>query len=294
MHYLIRGLSLLERLARVSRVRLENFHQKSLFRSDEGPASDLAKANNAAAWETEYLTPISPVTGLSSPVARAVAALTHPGEMVLEAGCGSATLSAELATCGRKIHLCDFSEKILRRATKLFTVSQLVQPGVTVCDLTRPLPWQDRAIDVVWSSGVLEHWTDEEMLPVVREMARISRRCVISLIPYAGCVLYRLGKFLAEESGRWPYGREIPRETLKPMFEKAGLYNIRESIVWSDAAPGVISLADGEMYETIKRWWQSLSSDDPARVGQGYLMLTVGYRDHSSLPENLTLPPAVN
>jgi SAM-dependent methyltransferase len=243
-----------------------------------GRASDLARPPDAAAWERVCLTPVAPVHGLSNPVARALAGLTAPGDVLLEAGCGSGTLSAELATAGRVIELCDFSQAILDRAAELFRLSGLAPPRLTLCDLTRPLPWPDRALDVVWSSGVLEHWTDDELLPIVGEMARVSRKCVVSLVPYAGCVFYRLGKHLAEENGRWPYGREIPRQTLRPVFERAGLSGVREWTVWEEWGPRLLGLADAELERVVCAWWGSLPPDDPVREGQGYLLLTVGFR----------------
>jgi glycosyltransferase involved in cell wall biosynthesis/SAM-dependent methyltransferase len=245
---------------------------------ETGSASDLTRPPAAATWERVCLTAVSPVQGLSSPAAQALAGLTVPGDVLLEAGCGSGTLSAELATADRVIELCDFSQAILDRAAELFRVSGLPTPGLTLCDLTQPLPWPDRALDVVWSSGVLEHWTDEELLPIVSEMARISRKGVISLVPYAGCVFYRLGKHLAEVSGRWPYGREIPRRSLKPVFERAGLSGVREWTVWNEWGPRMLGLTDAALERQVCEWWDSLSPDDPAREGQGYLLLTVGFR----------------
>jgi glycosyltransferase involved in cell wall biosynthesis/SAM-dependent methyltransferase len=246
----------------------------------EAPTSprDPSKPNDAAGWERICLTPVEPVTKLSSPVARAVAELTCTGDILLEAGCGSGALSAELATAGRRIELGDFSQAILDRAAELFRVSNLPPPRLTLCDLTKPLPWPDRAVDVVWSSGVLEHWTDEELIPIVSEMARVSRKCVISLVPYAGCVFYRLGKYLAEQSGHWPYGREIPRRTLRPVFQRRGLCNVREYTVWNEWGPHLLGLTDRAMEQVIQGWWDSLPEDDPAKDGQGYLLLTVGSR----------------
>jgi hypothetical protein len=245
---------------------------------EQPPVPHLTRPNDSAAWEQIYLTPVTPVEELSSPLARAVAELTCPGDVLLEAGCGSASVSAELATAGRRIELCDFSKAILDRAAELFRVSNLPPPRLSVCDLTKPLPWPDRALDVVWSSGVLEHWTDEELVPIIGEMARISRKSVISLVPCAGCVFYRLGKYLAEQSGQWPYGREIPRRTLRPVFRQAGLCNIREYTVWNEWGSPLLALTYPEMQRVVQEWWDALPDDDPVKDGQGYLLLTVGSR----------------
>jgi 2-polyprenyl-3-methyl-5-hydroxy-6-metoxy-1,4-benzoquinol methylase len=233
--------------------------------------------NDAAAWERIYLTPLSPVTELSSPVARAVADLTSPGEVLLEAGCGSAVVSAELATTGRTIALCDFSQALLARAVELFSLSELPTARAVCCDLTKPLPWSNGSVDVVWSSGVLEHWTDEELVPILSEMARISRRAVISFVPYSGCMFYRLGKYLAEETRQWPYGREIPRSTLKPTFRAAGLSGIREFNIWPEAGLTFLGLSDFRLHRLVEEWWSTLDADDATRNGQGYLLVTVGY-----------------
>ena len=106
----------------------------------------------------------------------------------------SRTLSAELATVGRVIELCDFSQPILDRAVKLFEASKLPVPGTCLADLTASLPWEDNAVDTVWSSGVLEHWTDEELIPIVSEMAGVCSKSLISLVPM------RAASFIALES----------------------------------------------------------------------------------------------
>lgn len=239
---------------------------------------NVARPNDAAAWEEIKYAPVAPVTRLCSPVARAVADLTAAGDVLLEAGCGSGKHSAELAVAGRVIELCDFSSRVLDRAGELFELSHLPAPRRTLCDLTKPLPWADGAVDATWSSGVLEHWTDDELLPIVREMARISRKCVISLVPSARCLLYRLGKQLAEAKGRWPYGRELPRSSLQSVFEKAGLQRVREYSIWPEWGPKMLSATDRTFQIFVEKWWASLPKDDPVKANQGYLLLTVGYK----------------
>jgi len=268
----IRWLLRLERVSRRLRLRLQ---RKRVGQAAE-PNSEAP--NNPIAWEALYLGSPSVVSRLSHPVAHALAELTVPGELLLEAGCGSAQISAELATAGRRIELCDFSAKILGQAKRVFEVSGLTAPRSTECDITDPLPWAAGEVDVVWSSGVLEHWSDEQVEGIVREMARVSRRCVISLVPYAGCVLYQLAKHTAERNGLWPYGRELPRWSLRPLFEKVGLKAVVERTIWSEAAPDMLNLTDPLYREVAADWWSAASADKRLRGEQGYLLLTVGYR----------------
>lgn len=241
-----------------------------------GGSGQTTRPNDASEWDRLYAEPIVPITRLETPVARVLEQLTRPREVLLEAGCGNGAISAELASVGRVIELADFSQPILDRSVKLFELSQLPRPKTTLADLTKPLPWPDRAVDVTWSSGVLEHWTDEELIPIVAEMRRISRRAVVSLVPNAASVFYRFGKELSEQNGIWPYGREIPRVSQKAVFEQAGLSEIREWTVWVDHAPATISIFDPALYKRINRWWASLPENDPAKTNQGYLLVTVG------------------
>jgi SAM-dependent methyltransferase len=201
---------------------------------------------------------------------------SDPEDTLLEAGSGSAALSAELATAGRRIVLCDFSLDLLLRAYNLFEISNLPPPTVVCCDLNQSLPFRDGSVDVVWSSGVLEHWTDDELVPIVREMARVARKRVIAIVPNASCVLYRFGKFRAERSGRWPYGREIPRSTLRHVFQAAGLHLADEQVIDTASAPGLVGLTDPWLQQLMMEWWGSVACDDPVKVGQGYLLVTIG------------------
>lgn len=260
------ALTRLERGVRTVRRRLQR----------PAASGQTGRPNDADEWANLYAETPEPVRALNSPVARVLERLTRPGELVLETGCGSATISAELAVAGRRIELGDFSADILERARRLFEASGLAAPGTTLCDLSKRLPWNDQAVDVTWSSGVLEHWTDEELLPIVREQARITRRVVISLVPHAGSFAYRWGKWIAEQDGLWPYGRELPRATLRPVFEAAGLVNVTESTVWAEASLDFLHFIDPEVRRQAVRWWESLPADDPVRRDQGYLLLTVG------------------
>jgi len=267
----MRILLRLERL--IHRVRL-----RFLLRQGKNALpADLDRPLDRAGWEAIVLpAPVKPVTALSTPAAREIAEATAPGDALLEAGCGLGNISAELAVAGREIYLVDFSQKILDRAVRLFEASKLPRPYTKACDITEPLPYADGAVDTVWSSGVLEHWDDDQILAILREMKRISRKSVIALVPYAGSILYRFGKYMAETYGIWQYGLEMPRATLEPLFNAAGLKNIREKTLWAELGPCVVKIADPPMGEMVVRWWESLPEDDPVRVNQGYLLMTIG------------------
>lgn len=274
-HVAIRALRKLENVAGSMRRALEDNADAHLEAKGIN-RMNLDKPNSPEAWEALYHSDVMPVNAVNTPVASAIADLTQRGDLLLEVGCGSGMLSAELATIGRVIELCDFSARILDRAKELFRVSGLPAPRCTLCDITKPFPWPDGSVDVVWSSGVLEHWTDDELRPIVREMARISRKRVISLVPYVGCFSYRLGRHFAEVTGKWPYGREFPRDSLASVFHQAGLRVMRERVIWSDVGIEFLSYLGQDVLREARSWWRAIPRDDPLRNAQGYLLLTVG------------------
>ena len=152
-----------------------------VLRSFSATASDTYanRPNRPDEWEREYLTTVRPVASLAHPVAQAIAGLSEPGDSLLEAGCGSESCPPSWRAV-RQIELADFSVPILERASRVFVLRGCPRLGLTCCDLTKlPHPWSDNSVDVVWSSGVLEHWTDVELIPIVSEMARVARKRVV-------------------------------------------------------------------------------------------------------------------
>jgi SAM-dependent methyltransferase len=144
------------------------------------------------------------------------------------------------------------------------------------------MPFDDNQFDVVWSSGVLEHWTDDEIWPIVHESARCAKRCVISLVPNEMSLLYRYGRESAEAHGIAPWGRELPRSSLKDIFERAGLVDVMEKTCCLAEAPGLINATDPLFALKLRQWWNSIPDNDPVKRNQGYLLLTVGYKNKAN------------
>lgn len=170
---------------------------------------------------------------------------TQPGDVCLEMGVGTGLQSVRLANDGRIVAGFDSSDEIIGRI-------QLRNPDVflslKVADITQPFPYKDKTFDCVWSSGLLEHFTDEELAPIMAESVRVARKKVISLVPNANCKAYMDWKAYKEQTNTWEYGLELPRYTMEHLFLNAGLKNIREYSV-------------GDLFES---------------EGQRYLLVTVG------------------
>jgi SAM-dependent methyltransferase len=78
------------------------------------------------------------------------------------------------------------------------------------------LPAPSETFDLVWNSGVLEHFKYEHQLKALAEMGRICKPGgkVIIIVPYFWAPLYRLGKWYADQKGTFEFGYEGPLKTL--------------------------------------------------------------------------------
>jgi len=89
------------------------------------------------------------------------------------------------------------------------------------------IPFKDNSFDLVYNSGVIEHFLEPMNLYAVKEMARIAKPGgkVIVIVPNSLCHWYRLGKFVAVLMKKFEFGYEedyMPNR-LKTVISKAGL-----------------------------------------------------------------------
>jgi ubiquinone/menaquinone biosynthesis C-methylase UbiE len=78
-----------------------------------------------------------------------------PGERVLDLGCGTGDLAADLARGGAHVTAADVAQAALDRAGRRHPELELRLVGID-----RPLPYDDGAFSAVWSSEVIEHVAD--------------------------------------------------------------------------------------------------------------------------------------
>ena len=209
---------------------------------------------------------------------QAVLEATAPGDSLLELGCGTGVFSGILAKNGRRTTLLDFSPKSVEFCRAVFAQAGL--PGQFVqADVCQAFPFADGEFDCTWSSGLLEHFTDEQLGHILRESTRVSRKCVVSLVPNACSLFYRAGKWYQETHGLWAWGKEDPKRTLKPFFRAAGLKNVREHAIDVKTA---LALAHTVRADALRRallvLWRLLPEAGWRALNQGYLLVTVGQR----------------
>ena len=195
---------------------------------------------------------------------------------MLELGCGTGVFSGILAKNGRRTTLLDYSGKSVEFCREVFAQAHL--PGDFVqADVCQAFPFADRSFDCVWSSGLLEHFTDEQLRFILKESARVSRKCVISLVPNARSMFYRAGKWYQESHGLWRWGKEDPKHTLKPFFADGGLVDVREfAIDVKTAIEFLYSIRAQWMRRSLLLLVRLLPESGWRFLNQGYLLVTVG------------------
>lgn len=193
---------------------------------------------------------------------------TAPGQRVVELGSGTAEMSANLAFHDRQVTLVDMSETNLDLGRQLFDRLSL-KAETRVADIEKPLPFGDSEFDVVFSSGVLEHYDDETIARLLREFARISRVSVISFVPNAASLPYRIGKTVLEARGKWTWGHERPLKSLRKQCDMAGLRVEDETTV--GLSHSLNFLRDAGLWQLADQLRSNLPDSD---CGNGYLVAT--------------------
>ena len=159
----------------------------------------------AAYWKDRQ---VEPWDSLSEIIVACLLEEPVQGRTILEAGCGTGRISRRLAREGARVICLDNTQEALDLARRNFGDV----PGTFVQGSIFDLP-ELPPCDLVWSSGVLEHFHPEEQRRAIAQFLTCAPR-VILINPYSGAPLYRVAKALLELGGKWPYGREIPVWTM--------------------------------------------------------------------------------
>jgi ubiquinone/menaquinone biosynthesis C-methylase UbiE len=195
----------------------------------------------------------------------------------LDLGSGRGENSAMLALQGKTATLFDWAEDNLDFSRRLF--SALGKSGTFIRgDITKRLPFSDSSYDTVFSCGVLEYFTDEQIKSILKEMFRVAKKRVIILVPNAYSVCYRLGMWYMQKTNRWPWGGERAFKTLRHCFAavpgiKVTEFSVgtRHSVVFLDALP-----LGSLMRRVIRKIFNLKDHAKPSTLNQGYILITIG------------------
>lgn len=100
---------------------------------------------------------------------------------ILECGCGTGKATVYLASKGIKSYGMDLEEAMVNQTKELSKKVCPDNPVETVLGDIKNIPFKDKYFSVTHSSGVLEHYSDEEIINLINEQLRVSDICVFSV-----------------------------------------------------------------------------------------------------------------
>lgn len=198
--------------------------------------------------------------------------ITTEGEKVLEIGCGSGTSSLWLAKHSRVVTALDYTESSVTLVKSAAERLGLLSLETVLADATKELPFAENEYDVGFQSGLLEHFSTEEQISLLANWKRNCRR-MISMIPNASSVPYRVGKQIQEDNGTWEYGLEMPKHSMAKEFIEAGIQIEREYTIGTEWA---LKFLPQRHY--IRKCFKKMKSQgiNLDEIMQGYLLVTIG------------------
>jgi hypothetical protein len=158
--------------------------------------------------------------GSSVDLADRVAELLPGGAKILEIGGIDGEISLALARKERfKISLAYFSDEALAKAKRLFSERQVTAEFLDENDADGI----KKRFDLVFNSGVIEHFELPEQAAFLSDLAARSRKYVLVVAPNRQCYWYWMWRNQKAARAEWIYGNEVPRVDLSVAFESAGL-----------------------------------------------------------------------
>lgn len=126
----------------------------------------------------------------------------------LEIGCGSGASSLWLAKKGRSATALDYTKSSVDLVKAAADKLGLKNIDVVQTDATKDLPFKEKQFDYIFQAGLLEHFEFGEQVKLLRNWAKYGKY-MISMIPNASSIPYRVGKQIMENNGTWEYGLEV-------------------------------------------------------------------------------------
>lgn len=182
-------------------------------------------------WETisrSYTVASTPAeTGLADEIVRMLSEGGFPPpRSLLEAGCGSGHLSLLLRKAGYATDLLDFSDTAIAKAQAVFQAAFGDERGsqFILGDLMElPTVVGTRRYDVVWNSGVLEHFSRDMLQRALTQMKAAAREAVLFIVPNPDSLIYLAYRSKMLSMGRWDVGVEFLRQDYADVAKATGL-----------------------------------------------------------------------
>jgi len=145
--------------------------------------------------------------------------ISFKGKTVLELGCGSGRLGYLAYQAGaHEVTLVDFSEEALRIAKDLFKgTTNVTLIKADLLNLNLP-----KKYDIVFSSGVVEHFKDEELLLAIKAHAKHSKQYIAIVVP-SDTIFNNRRSISPKNIKLYSYWKPISRGKMERLFKEANI-----------------------------------------------------------------------
>ena len=104
------------------------------------------------------------------------------GKPILECGCGTGKTTIYLSMLGLETYAMDIDKKMVEETKKRFKDVHPNKPEATIFEGDiKKIPFKEKFFSVTHSSGVLEHFSDIEIVEIINEQLRVSDFCIFSV-----------------------------------------------------------------------------------------------------------------
>ncbi len=104
--------------------------------------------------------------------------------------------------------------------------------GVIKADVMEFEP--SKKYDLVYSSGLLEHFTPERAVEIIQRMAAMSKKYILNFVPNGECVAYM--KCKAGTTAEWKDELDYTQDTLEALHAQAGLKIVKSGLAGDEWA----------------------------------------------------------
>jgi len=132
------------------------------------------------------------------------------GNRCLETGSGTGRVSLRLRQSGARVTLLDVSKEAIEFSRRLFSRAN-EQADFMVASMLA-LPFRVSSIDLVWNSGVLEHFKPREQQLAISEALHVLKKKgkMIVIVPNRESRFVEFFTTLSMRMQTWPYGYAKP------------------------------------------------------------------------------------
>lgn len=100
---------------------------------------------------------------------------------VVETGCGTGLMAGYLQKQGLDVTALDLNQKVLSYAEEIASGSKIIQPCKYKQGDILNLPFKRNTFDVSYSNGVLEHFSDDEIIKTLEQQMNISKYVIFGI-----------------------------------------------------------------------------------------------------------------